>query len=158
MERNSRSLGRVFSGGRDTMRRVLTIIIPVVAISLAGCAFSLPQPTSQPPEQTWLAVHGPRDWIPSEPMSLEIDDAAWSITPLAGGGVVTPDLTDQASVRLIGLETCREYASFDITAGSAWIIRFAPDESVTVENAAGQAQETGPGLVEGPFSDCEPAD
>ena len=135
------------------MRRALTVT-PVVVISLAGCAFHLPQPTSQPPEQTWLAVHGPRNWIPSEPMSLEVDRAAWSVTPLGGGGVVTPDLTDQAGVRLIGLETCREYASFEITPGSAWIIRFAPDESVTVEDAAGQAHEMGPGLVEGPPSDC----
>ncbi len=88
-------------------------------------------------------------------MTLEVGEAAWSITPPGVGGVVTPDLADPAEVRLVGVETCREYAAFDITPGSAWIMRFAADGSVTVEDAAGGAREMGPGLVEGPRSNCE---
>ncbi len=136
------------------MRRVLALTW-IIAISLAGCAFPLPEPT-QSPAQVWLAVYGPRDWIPSESMNLRIGEGVWSITPSGGGGVATPDLTQQATVRLIGMETCREYASFDIAPGSAWIIRFAPDDSVTVEDAAGQAHEMGPGLVEGSPNECDP--
>lgn len=138
------------------MRRVLTLT-SIVAISLGGCAFPMIEPRAQAPAQTWLAVHAPRDWMPSEPMTLEIGEGAWSLTPSGGGGVVTPDLIDRANVRLIGMETCREYAFFNIAPGSAWIIRFAPDESVTVEDAATLEHEAGPGLVEGPPSDCEPA-
>ena len=133
------------------MRRVLALT-SIIATSLAGCAFPTPVPTTGAPAQTWLAVYGP---LPSEPMSLEVGEGAWSITPSGGGGVVTPDLTEQAKVRVIGMETCREYASFDITPGSAWIIRFATDGLVTVEDAIGQAHDMGPGLVGGPASDCD---
>ena len=134
--------------------RPVTALISIVAVILAGCASSTPEPTTARPAQTWLAVYGP---FPSEPMSLEIGESAWSITTGGGGGVVTPDLTDQANVRVIGIETCREYASFDITPGSAWIIRFATDGSVTVADAAGRAREMGPGLVEGPPGNCDTA-
>ena len=136
------------------MRRAL---IAISVTTLTGCASLAPEAPAEPGGQTWLAVHGPRDWMPSEPMSLEIAEGAWTITPDGGGGVVTPDLAGPAEVRLFGVETCREYALFDIAPGSAWIIRFAQDGSVSVEDAAGHAREIGPGLVEGPRSSCRSA-
>lgn len=126
------------------------LALAIAALTLAGCGSSIPTA----PAQTWLAVHGPRDWTAPEAMSLEIGDRAWTMTPAGGSGVVTPDIADQAHVRLIGMETCREYAAFDISAGSSWIIRFEEDGAVTVEDAAGGPREMGPGLVEGPPSVC----
>lgn len=135
--------------------RPMPALISILAMTLAGCALTTPQSAPESPSQTWLAVHGPRDWFPTEEMSLEIGDAAWAITPAGGGGVVTPDLSQASKVRLVGIGDCRAYASFSVTPGSAWIIRFAADGSVTVEDAAGQAHEMGPGLVERQPSGCE---
>ncbi len=132
-------------------------LISILVMGLAGCAPAAPETRPEPGVQTWLALRGPPDWIASEPMSLEIAERGWQITSDGGLGVVTPNLTGPAEVRLIGVETCREYAALDIAPGSAWIIRFATDGSVIVEDAAGQAQEMGPGLVDGPRSSCEPA-
>jgi hypothetical protein len=136
------------------MKRVLASIA-ILGMAVAGCASLTTGTPANSPAQTWLAIHGPRDWIAPEPMTLEVGEAAWPITPPGVGGVVTPDLADRAEVRLVGVETCREYAAFDITPGSAWIMRFAANGSVTVEDAAGGAHEMGPGLVDGPRSNCE---
>lgn len=153
--RGSRFVRISLAPARTARMPLKALPLVALAISVAGCVLRMPEPPLPP--QTWLSVDGLRDWAHSEQMSLEVGERAWSITPLGGPGVVTPALTEPAHVRLVGLETCQEYASFDITPGSAWIINFALDGSVTVVDAAQVAHAMGPGLVEGPPSDCDPS-
>jgi hypothetical protein len=123
----------------------------LMAFMLAGCTQPVPSPEAA---ATWVAVYGPADWSPPEQMSLEIGATAWSITPDAGGGVVTAELTERAGIRLVGLDGCHLYATFDAVPGSAHVIRFAVDGSVQVEDITGGALDAGPGLVESAPSDC----
>jgi hypothetical protein len=139
---------------RDAVSRAWGISC-IAAVVLSGCGgLSTSNPAESP---TWLAVRGPVDWIPPEPMSLEIDGSAWSITPEGGGGVVTPEVTTSAEVRLLAVEGCHLYASFEVAPGSAHVISFAADGSVAVVDVAGQAREMGPGLVERPPTGCQPS-
>lgn len=121
-------------------------------LALGACA---PIPAPSVTRQTWVAVHAPADWVAPQEMSLEVGHRAWSISPEGGPGVVARDLSGAATVRLIGAEDCRLYASFEAVPGARYAIRFADDGSVSVR--AVEEMETGPGLVErddGP-TDCD---
>lgn len=97
---------------------------------------------------------GPPTWVPPEELSLEIDGMAWRLTRESGGGVITPSLTDVVEVRLRGVPSCHRYATFEAGPGTAHVIAFKPDESVTVSDPGRQAQLERPTLAEGEPSGC----
>jgi hypothetical protein len=109
---------------------------------------------SEPDEETWITVTGPRDWLAPTEMALEIGGSAWAITVLGGGGVAMTPLETTSEVRLVSIEDCREFARFMAEPGSAHVVRFAPDESVGVEDWTGRGVEMGPALNETAPSDC----
>ena len=92
------------------MRRVRGLVW-ILAVALAACASPPPETPRPSLGLTWIAVLGPMDWMPPQEMSLEMDGRAWSITPPGGGGVVTPDLTAPARVRLVTVIDCRVYSN-----------------------------------------------
>ena len=118
---------------------------------LTGCSIALPTPTPDPaaqpgviPTRTWVGVHVPADWVAPPEMSLEVGGQAWSITADGGAGVVSPDLSEIRSVRLVGVDDCHVFAAFEATPGAFYAIRFADDGSVSIEEVA--VMEAGPGL------------
>ena len=97
---------------------------------------------------------GPPNWVPPEELSLEIDAMAWRLTRDSEGGVITPSLTDVVEVRLRGVPSCHRYATFEAGPGTAHMIVFQPDESVTVLDPGQRAQVEMPALAEGEPSGC----
>ena len=119
-----------------------------LAVLLGAC---LTQPSGP---QTWIGIYGPQDASLPEEMRLEVGDAAWGVGALSGGGVVTPALDEPAFVRLIGVNSCRTYASFEASPGSAYTIRFGADGPPEVTDITGDPTEMGPGLVDAPLTSC----
>ncbi len=117
-----------------------------------GCLW---QPASSPvasdsPRQVWVAVLGTASQ-PPEPMQLRIDEQAWD----GYGGVVSLETSGPVAVRLIGDQTCREYANFTAEAGTNWVVRFAADESVAIEDWTGRSMDAGPALGEREPRECQ---
>lgn len=128
-------------------------VVAALLLVLSGCSIAHPTPSPDPnalpgimPAQTWVGVHVPADWVAPQEMSLELGDQAWSITVNGGSGVVSRDLSEITSVRLVGVEDCHVYAAFEAAPGALYSIRFEDDGSVSVNNIS--FMEAGPGLVE----------
>lgn len=137
-------------------------VVAALLLLLTGCSIALPTPRPDPaaqpgliPTRTWVGVHVPADWVAPQEMSLEVGDQAWSITVGGGAGVVSPDLAEISSVKLVGVDDCHVFAAFEATPGAFYSIRFADDGSVSIEEVAGM--EAGLGLVQrdGGLTDCE---
>ena len=132
------------------MRLVIGSLLLIAASS--GC---LPAVSASPQQPTWVAIIGPSTSSLTEDLSLEIGRSAWGITASGGlNGVVILQIHDPARVELLGVTTCRRYASFEALAGSAHLIHFLPDGTVRVEDMAGQALAYGPGMVEAIPTGC----
>lgn len=110
---------------------------------------TLPTP-SETLEQVVVAVTGTAP-EPPEPLLLHIDDQAWH----GYGGVVGVETRDPVTVRLVGQESCREYASFSADPGTNWVVRFTADESAAVEDWTGRGMDAGPALGEREARDCQ---
>ena len=134
----------------------------ILALALSACATDLP-PTESPypsaasdpgdPDdsgRTWVMVTGPADSEAPEDLVLEIGDTAW----LGYGGVASVETEEALDVRLIGQESCRSFAAFSAPPASMWVIRFAADGTVAVEDVTGGAMELGPALTERDPSGC----
>ncbi len=98
----------------------------------------------------WVAVTGPANSEAPEDLVLEIGDTAW----LGYGGVVSVKAAGVLDIRLVGRESCRSYVSFSAAARSMWVIRFAEDGTVGVEDWTGRGMEAGPALGEREPSGC----
>ena len=70
-------------------------------------------------------------------------------------GVVSAGLSEVSPVKLVGVDDCHVFAAFEATPGALYLVRFAGDGSVSIEEVADM--EAGPGLVErdGGPTDCE---
>jgi hypothetical protein len=125
-----------------------------VVFALSACATDA-APTemparSDPPGQTWVAVTGPANFEAPEDLVLEIGETAW----FGYGGVVSVETQSALDVRLVGRESCRSYASFEAPAGTMWVIRFADDGTVAIEDWTGRGMDAGPALGEREPSGC----
>jgi len=136
--------------------------LAVLLLVTSGCSTAVPTLTPEEAAlpagshaQTWIGVHVPADWVPPQEMSLEIGDQAWSITVDGGAGVVSLDLSEISSVKLVGVDDCHVYAAFEAAPGGFHSIRFADDGSVSIGEPA--FMEAGPGLVErdGSLTGCD---
>lgn len=105
---------------------------------------------SEVPGQLWVAVTGPADSEGPEDLVLEIGDTAW----FGYGGVISVETQSALDVRLVGRESCRSYAGFEAPAGTKWVIRFADDGTVGVEDWTGRLMDLGPALGEREPSGC----
>lgn len=121
----------------------------LIGLLSSGCSVLL---QSAPPTQAWIEVLGTQ-WA-EQPMSVEVGDLAWQITEEGGRGVVMPHLKGTVPVRLVGIDDCRMYASFQAGPSSANLIRLAADGSVTIEDMSGEVQVHGPALIEGEPTGC----
>lgn len=119
----------------------------VLMLALSACAADR---SGAPVGQTWIAVTGPAGSEGPEDLVLEIGDTAW----FGYGGVVSVEAAGALDVRLVGRDSCRSYANFSAPAATMWVIRFAEDESVRIEDWTGKAMDTGPALGEREPSGC----
>ena len=131
---------------------VLVLVLALSACALEPTSSVAPATTtvSEPASQTWVAVHGPGDSEAPEDLVLEIGDTAW----FGYGGIVSVETAGVLDVRLVGRESCRSYASFSAAAGTRWVIRFAEDGTVGMEDWTGQGMDSGPALGEREPSGC----
>jgi hypothetical protein len=100
--------------------------------------------------QTWVSVRGPADSDAPEELVLEVGNRAW----LGYDGVVSVTTLVPLDVRLVGRDSCRIYAQFSAQPGTRWVIRFAADGSVGVEDWTGRPMDSGPLLPERKPSGC----
>lgn len=142
---------------RGTPSSMIRAFVLVLVLALSACALE-PRASEAPATstvsalagQTWVAVTGPANSEAPEDLVLEIGDTAW----FGYGGVVGVETAGVLEVRLVGRESCRSYASFSAAAGSMWVIRFAQDGTVGVEDWTGQGMDAGPALGEREPSGC----
>lgn len=124
-------------------------------MALVSCGVSeAPTGGTVPPASgsglTWVAVTGPADSEAPEDLVLEVGGRAWH----GYGGVVSIETGQTLPVRLIGRASCRSYAAFDAPAGTMWVIRFAADGTVRIEDWTERGVDAGPALGELPASGC----
>ena len=98
----------------------------------------------------WVAVHGPMDGEPPEELVLEIGATAWA----GYGGVASVESAEPLRVRVVGRASCRSYADFVAPADSNWVVRFAADGSVRVEDWTRRGMDAGPAVPEKAPSGC----
>jgi hypothetical protein len=129
----------------------------LAVFALSACATdgarsdtSASNPPSDLPRQILVAVTGPANSDVPEDLVLEVGDTAW----FGYGGVVSVETQSALGVRLVGRESCRSYASFEAPAGTMWVVRFADNGTVGVEDWTGRGMDAGPALGEREPSGC----
>lgn len=130
------------------MRFVLASLVFGSLFVLGSTAAAVAQ---QP--QTWVAVHGPAGWSPSEELVLQLGPTSWH----GYGGVVSVSSAGPARVRLVARESCHVYADFVAPVGTMWVIRFQPDGSVQIEDWTARGMDSGPALSQVAPAECPPA-
>jgi hypothetical protein len=89
-----------------------------------------------------------------ESLVLEVGARSFAISGAGGGGVaIVRDPAPLYVVRIITV-SCRLLVAFEAAPGTAHVVRFANDGSVTVEHIPTLTIELGPALAEGPPVDC----
>jgi hypothetical protein len=121
-----------------------TIVMFTIALAATGAATATRWP------DVVVAVTGPAGSRSAEELVLEAGETAW----LGYGGVVSVPSDAPLPVRLLGRASCVTYASFIAPPGTQWVIRFAADGSVGVEDWTGRGTDAGPALPERPPSGC----
>ena len=97
----------------------------------------------------WVAVTGPKDWMPDPDYALEIGNEAYPVDANDGGGVASVEVVKPTIVRLRRLPDCAPIVRFVGQPGGRYVIRMSSAGSPRVEDWQGLGLDAGPALGQG---------